>query len=50
LGKKDLARLEAKGTDLTLEQFDLFGSLVQQFINDLVDIDLLHLVHDLFRI
>jgi hypothetical protein len=49
LGQEDLTGLETYGPDLALEQFDLFCALVQQFVNYLVDVDLLWLLHNLFE-
>lgn len=45
LGEEDLAGLETEGAYLGLEKFGLFRVFVSEFVDDLVDVDLVGFVH-----
>lgn len=46
LRKEYLFGFNTKGANLTFQKFAFFGSLIEQFVDDLVHINLIVLVHD----
>ena len=47
LFEEDFSGFDTESSDFWLEQFDIFASILEKFVDDLIDVDLVSCVHEI---